>query len=356
MATSHYFWAPITASLLVLVACSNASGSTATPPVAVTPAPAPTPTPTPTPTPPPVAGAPSVEREVLPASTNAAININLSAHVVINPNPAVTARGRLFVMLPGTLAVARTYRLILRTGATRGYHAIGLTYPNDSPVEGICASSSDPACAENFRRETINGENVSSLVAVDPANSIVGRLEALLTSLAASFPNEGWGQYLVGGRINWALVTVAGHSQGAGHAAFLAKIQSLDRAVMFSGPTDTGVADGSPAPWLNFINTTPLSRQYAFTHVADTLASIDQITRNWAALGLPTQGALTSVDGTSAPFGNSHQLTTNAAPNPSPTGPSASPTHGAPVVDAVTPLTAQGAPLFEPVWIYLAFP
>lgn len=344
---------------VALSACNNAASSPApapTPSPSPTPTPTPAPTPTPSPTPTPTPTPASVERDVLPASTNPAININLSAHVAINPNPAVAARGRLFVMLPGTLAVANTYRLILRTGAARGYHAIGLTYPNDNAVEGQCAASQDPNCAADLRREIITGSNTSTLTAVDQANSIIGRLEALLANLAARFPNEGWGQYLVGGRVNWALVTVAGHSQGAGHAGFLAKLELLDRTVMFSGPGDTGTTAGSPASWLSFPNVTPLSRQYGFTHVGDTLAAFSTVSSNWATIGLGSQGALTSVDGASAPFGNSHQLTTNAAPNPNPTGPSASPTHGAPVVDAVTPLTAQGTPLFEPVWIYLAFP
>ena len=45
-----------------------------------------------------------------------------------------------------------------------------------------------------------------------------------------------------------------------------------------------------------------------------------------------------------------------APPNPTPTGPSASPAHGAPVLDSVTPRDAQGRPVFAPVWITLAFP
>jgi hypothetical protein len=67
-------------------------------------------------------------------------------------------------------------------------------------------------------------------------------------------------------------------------------------------------------------------------------------------------GAPVSVDTVATPYANSRQLMTSAAPNPNPPGPTASPTHGAPVVDAVTPLTPTGTPLFAPVWIYLAFP
>lgn len=338
------------AGLLVLGAC----GADEAPPVVgstPTPSPTPTPAPAPSPTPP-----PSVERNIPPAETNPAINTNLSAHFVINPDPQGAAKNRLFVMLPGTFAVPRTYRLIVRTGAAQGYHAIGLTYPNDETVGGLCGGSSDPACSENVGREIITGSDTSSLVAVDPANSITGRLVALLEFLDARFPGEGWGRYLDNDEPDWDLITVAGHSQGGRHAGFLAKLVLLDRAVMFSAPGESGVGGTGPVAWTGLANVTPAERQYGFTHTQDNLVPLANATRNWAAIGLDAFGPPFDVDGETPPFENARQLITSAAPNPDPTGPSASPNHGAPVVDAVTPLDAQGRPLFEPVWIYLAFP
>lgn len=341
-------FALIIAICLAVSGCGGASGGASPPPPPVVPPPPPPP---PTPSPP-----PSVEREVNPAITNAAINTNLSPHVTLNPDPAVAAKGRLFVMLPGTDAVPRFYRLILRIGAPRGYHVIGLTYPNDDAIGTLCASSAEADCAGLARNEIITGSDTSPLVAVNPANSITGRLVSLLSYLSSAYPNEGWGQYLVGGQPNWSIIMVAGHSQGSGHAAYLAKLQSLDRSVMFSGPADTGLAAGSPAPWYSLPNVTPAARQFGFTHVSDTLANYTLVSRNWDQIGLSAFGASVSVDTQAAPFNNSHHLTTNAAPNPNPTGPTASPTHGAPVADAVTPLTTSGTPLFAPVWNYLVFP
>jgi len=78
------------------------------------------------------------------------------------------------------------------------------------------------------------------------------------------------------------------------------------------------------------------------------------LTANWAQIGINSFGATTSVDGNAAPYGNSHQLLTSAAPNPA--IPSATAAHGAPVVDVYTPLDAGGLPLFRAVWDYLAFP
>lgn len=342
----------IFAICLVLAACGGGGSDTSVaPPPVGTASPPPSPPPAPSPV-----GTASVERDIDPLLTSSGISSNFSPHVAINPGSAVTAKGRLFVMLPGTDAVPRFYRFILRTGAPRGYHAIGLTYPNDEAIGTLCANSSVPDCAGLARNEVITGADSSPLVNVNPANSITGRLIALLTYLAATFPNEGWGQYLVGGQPDWSVITVAGHSQGSGHAAYLAKLQNLDRTVMFSGPGDVGIAPGSSAPWFSLPNITPVSRQYGFTHTGDTLVPFPLVTRNWGVIGLGAFGVPVSVDTVAVAFANSRQLMTSAAPNPNPPGPTASPTHGAPVVDAVTPLTTAGTPLFAPVWIYLAFP
>ena len=345
---------------LVLVAgCGGGAESSAPQPgpiVALPPGPVPTPTPVPPLAPPPPQTLPSAERDISPSLTSGQIAGNLSPHFAVNPNAAVTARGRLFVMLPGTGAVPRFYREVVRTGASRGYHAIGLTYPNDEAVGTLCAANTDPDCAGKARREVILGEDTSPVVSVNSANAIAGRLSALLTFLNATFPNEGWGQFLIGGQPNWALITVAGHSQGGGHAAYMAKLFQLDRTVMFSSPGDVGIAPGSVALWLSLPNITPVSRQYGFTHTADELVPLALVTSNWRTIGLAAFGAPVSVDGAVSPFGNSRQLITSVAPNPNPPSPVPAPMHSSPVVDAVTPLTANGDFLYRPVWIYLAFP
>jgi hypothetical protein len=312
--------------------------------------------PSPLPPPPPPTLLQSVERDVSPAVTNPAINTNLTAHVAINPDPAVIAKGRLFVMLPGTGAFPRFYRFILRTGASKGYHTIGLTYPNDEAIGTVCATSVVADCAGLARNEVITGVDTSPVVAVNPANSISGRLVSMLTYMAATFPNEGWGQFVTNGQPNWSLITVAGHSQGSGHAAYLAKLYTLNRTVMFSGPSDVGIVGGSGPVWPNLPNQTPASSQYGFTHVNDTLVPRNLVERNWGLIGLGAFGEPISVDASAPPFANSRQLTTSALPNPNPPSPVPDPEHSATVVDAVTPLSPTGVPLFAPVWTYVAFP
>ncbi len=274
----------------------------------------------------------------------------------MNPAAGVAPAQRLFVMLPGTGGVPRFYREIVRAGAARGYHAIGLTYPNDQAIGDLCAGSQDTDCAGRARLEVITGQNASVLVNVDADHSIDGRLRALLVYLQNTYPAEGWGQYLVNGEVDWSRVTVAGHSQGAGHAAYYAKLRRLNRIVMFAGPGDIGVAPGSAALWLSLPNLTPASQQFGFVHTADPLTPAALVSRNWDLLGLGDFGPSVSVDGASPPFLGSHKLLTSAPPDPNPLAIPSSPPHGAPVLDVATPKDALGVPLYLPVWAYLAFP
>jgi hypothetical protein len=298
----------------------------------------------------------SVERELSPTTANPAVTTNTAAHFVVTPNPAVMAQNRLFVMLPGTGGIPRFYREIVRTGASRGYHAVGLTYPNDTAVGDLCAPSPDPDCAGKARREILTGADLSPVVSVNRDASIIGRLEDLIRYLDRTFPSEGWGRQLVSGQLDWSRITVAGHSQGAGHAAYLGKLQALDRIVMVSGPGDVGLTPTTPAPWLSLPNVTPASRQFGFTHTGDELVPLALVSQNWTLLGLSEFGPNTSVDGAAPPYGLSRRLVTSAPPNPAPVGPVPQPRHSSPVLDAVTPLDAQGVPLYRPVWIYTAFP
>lgn len=313
----------------ILVACSG-SGGTA-------------------PTTPPARPA-SVVRQILPSSTDAAIDQANDPHVAVNPSPALAPKSKLFVFLPGTGAIPTMQQRILETAAARGYHAVGLSYPNATAVGTLCADDTDPDCFWDVRREVISGVNLSTRSTVTPANAIVSRLERLLATLQAQFPTEGWGAFLVGGNIDWSRVTLAGHSQGGGHVGVLAKLVALDRAVYFSSPADWRQVANTPATWLTRPNVTSATRQFAFIHEQDQLVPETQARANWVALGLDAFGPVTSVDAATAPYGNAHRLTTRATPT------LVGAFHGATVVDVATPRTTTGGSLFEPVWIYLAFP
>lgn len=298
----------------------------------------------------------STERDIRPEATDPAITTDLEVHIAINPSPSVTAKQKLVVMLPGTGAVPSQYRLILRSGAARGYHTVGLNYPNGQAVGTECLIDNDDDCHGKLRRETIQGTDVSPHINVNVGNSLTNRLRKLISYLHTLAPDEGWNRFLVNGEPDWSRITVAGHSQGGGHAGYLTKLVSLDRAVYFSSPADWRIDVDQPALWMTAMApVTPASRQYGFEHVDDNLVPYATATANWRALGLDAFGGVASVDGAASPYGGSHQLSTNATPN-SGTGVVISPTHGATVADESTPRTGTGTPLFDPVWAYLCFP
>jgi len=292
---------------------------------------------------------------VAPTTVDPAITTSTEPHVAITPSPSVVLANRLFVFLPGTEGTPDQYRLILRAAAGRGYHAIGLNYQNGpTPVGVVCAASQDPNCFFNARREIITGADLSPDVSVTLANSILSRLNKTIAYLNQNYPSESWGQFLANGSVNWAKVTVGGHSQGGGHAGVLAKMFSMHRACYFAAPPDWNAAAGSPAAWESGQpNVTPTSAQFGFAGLADPSVPYSQLSVIWQAIGLGTFGAAVSVDSTAAPFNNSHMLTTNATPATS--NAVGTPLHGLTVRDAFTPIGSNGVPVFDPVWAYLCF-
>lgn len=304
------------------------------------------------PTPPPI-GPASVERDLSPATIDPRVDTNMQPHVAINPSPKVAAAHRLFVFLPGTEGTPDLYRLILRSGAKRGFHSIGINYPNDEAVGVLCASSVDPNCFWNVRREVITGTDSSPLVNVDGPNSIVTRLTEAIANLQQNHPDEGWGQYLAGGAIDWSKVIISGHSQGGGHAGVMTKLYALNRACYFASPADWSLFFNAPAAWTSRPDMTATARQFGFTHLLDPLVPYSELSLIWQRIGLDVFGAARSADSGVAAVGSVHMLTTNATPSDN--GPSASPYHGATVLDNVTPLDAGGEPVFDAIWGYLCF-
>jgi hypothetical protein len=292
----------------------------------------------------------STERDVAPATVDTNVTTATEPHVAITPSGA--AAGKLFVFLPGTKGHPSYYRLILRSGAARGYHGIGINYPNPRSVDDVCGSSAD-SCFWDVRREVVTGADESALVDVGTADAIVPRLERALAYLNSTYPDEGWGQYLSGASVEWSKVVVAGHSQGGGHAGVMAKLYAMDRAVYFASPADS--IGGQPVAWMSFANRTPASQQFGFGNTRDSLVPYNVLQRNWAALGLAGFGSPASVDGQSVgAFGSTRLLTTSVDGETN--GVVFSPTHGSTVIDGATPLDAEGKPLFDAVWGYLCFP
>lgn len=179
--------------------------------------------------------------QVAPSATDGAVTLTHNGHFS-GLDPRVASRGQLVVFLPGTNSSASGYQTLLKEVLALGYHAVSLDYPNTTEMAVLTQGKG--TLFGPLREEVITGADVSPLVTVTPANGIENRLAKLLSYLAAAFPSEQWEQYLSTGAVLWSKVVVAGYSQGAGHALYLARLHAVERVVMFSGVVDADV--GSP--------------------------------------------------------------------------------------------------------------
>ncbi|MBM4239555.1 MAG: hypothetical protein FJ154_08500, partial [Gammaproteobacteria bacterium] len=101
----------------------------------------------------------SSERQINATTTDSSITAvpttGETPHITINPSPSVAPKGKLLVFFPGTQGRPGQYTYILRAGASRGFHAIGLNYPNQIAMGALCQVSSDPECYWSARNVII---------------------------------------------------------------------------------------------------------------------------------------------------------------------------------------------------------
>lgn len=201
-------------------------------------------------------------------------------------DPQVASSHRLFVFLVGTNGRAEGSLPIDSAFAQWGYHAISLDY-EDNVVAVSCAHSPDSACFDHYRDAIVTGAPVSEKISVDPANSILNRLQKLLLYLLKQDPGGGWGEFVADGQPAWSRIVLAGHSQGSGHAAYIGKLFAVDRVLMFSGPQDYLDDLQRPAPWQARPSATSPSRFFAFLNLSDPYNVHHQIANCMALMGLP---------------------------------------------------------------------
>lgn len=286
---------------------------------------------------------------VVPSITDAAISVNNDAHYVYAPSG--TLKNKLVLFLPGTGAVPMNYSIFERTCATLGFHSIGLTYVNDVTINGVdvCGATSDTSCYRKARLEVLTGQDLTPLLTISRANSIENRLIKLLKYLHLQYPTQGWGQYLNGDVILWNKILTSGHSQGAGHAAFIAKTYKIDRALMFSW-ADYSTALNRAAPWVGAAGATSSEGYFAFIHPKDGLVQYSTATTTWDLLGLAQYGKIVSIDTANNNFRGTHTLVTNQEPAFG--GPTALAYHNMTVANLYTPSTGLDAG-FKSVWEYM---
>jgi len=214
---------------------------------------------------------------VRPSETDPTIRSFDSAHYILYSVHANTDAD-LLLFMTGTDGTPPGPRGFLEQAADAGYRVISIAY-NDTPaVVAYCPRNPDPACSENFRRMRIYGDRTLMDPAIDSTapESIVNRLVKLLQYLNRQHPDAGWASYLDNGAPNWRRIALAGQSQGAGMAAFIAKEHEVARVILFSSPWDFANLDGRRklALWLSLPSKTPADRWFGGYHAREIMADL----------------------------------------------------------------------------------
>jgi len=175
----------------------------------------------------------------------------------------------------------------------QGYFVLDIGYSNTDAINDTCSTDAGKAtnnCAGAARLEVLTGIDASTNREVNVANSVRHRVAALLDYLhdnGFTLPN---GSYPFK---EWAPISVSGHSQGGGHAYYLAKYSGVKFACFLGSPYD--VADNVPTPrparesiadWYldTSKNETPVNKMGAFVTTADN--AYNSFVKTYELIGL----------------------------------------------------------------------
>lgn len=237
----------------------------------------------------------------------------------------VTPLGKLVVYLHGAGAPAvcgsKAHGQLL---AGLGFHVVHPCYSSDYGV-GNCGDD-----IGGCRLEAFEGIDHHPFITITPPDSIETRVVKALEHLQSIHPGGDWQYFLDNGAPRWSQIIISGISHGASTSGLVGVVREVDRAVMLSGPLDSGQA------WLKQAPLTPVDRFYGFTHTADGQHAGHLV--SFADMMLP--GEPVSVDDTLPPYNDSHRLQSSA-----PTGDG----HGSTQAGGSSPKTGD-VYTFLPVW------
>jgi hypothetical protein len=262
-------------------------------------------------------------------------------------------RNQLVVFFPGTGGVPATFNNFCENAANLGFHALALTYDNNTSLQTLCGNDPDADCHFKWRWEILTGLDTTIKTNIGRTNSIEFRLAAFLHYLNTNNPAEGWGQFLVATNSDWTNALawdkffLAGHSQGSDYAAFIAKFYEVQRVSMFAGG-DFWFPGLQPANWMFLPSATPSDRWFYYSHLHDMGAfEIPQL----EAIGLTKFAPPADTYGQSAPYGFTHALTSTMEPCPNINN--QIDYHGATVNDPPQVRDTNGIPLNAEVWTHM---
>lgn len=179
--------------------------------------------------------APLITYRVAPSDADPAIERYNEPHIVIFDREG-NSSATLLLFMPGTGVSPAGVVEFVTLAATLDYRVVGLSYNNRPAVANVCPKDPDTDCSAKFRQKRIFGDNVTARTDDKPEESVVQRFVKLLGALHKEHPAENRGQYLDGDAPRWDRIAVAGHSQEAGMAAYIAQRKQVARVVLLSGP------------------------------------------------------------------------------------------------------------------------
>jgi hypothetical protein len=281
---------------------------------------------------------------VYPSTTDPAITSYNATHFVSVQTGGIL-KNILFVNIPGTNRTPSQCKVIAKKAVSLGYHAISLTYANQTAGNPLCGPTGDTTCHVRLRREVIDGVDRHPSIAITPTNSIINRLTKLLIYMNKAQPTQGWGQYILNGQINWSKVIVAGHSQGGALAGVIGRFYPVKRIIMFS--MVDFLNNGKIPSWekLTFNN----ANYYSLINMNDELVPWAKVNAVWTAAGWKAYGNYINVDWNPSPYNNSHLLISTYKP----TSTSIDPYHNMTGVDSYFPKYSNGKYVYEKAWEYL---
>jgi hypothetical protein len=287
------------------------------------------------------------EYSIMPSATNSAISTFNSEHYV-SLDTRTSTKNKLFVFLPGTSGSPIFYKLIVKKAAAIGYHSLGLMYPNNSDLYTASATSSDLTLFGKCRQEIFDGTDQTTGVSVDQTNCIKSRLYKLIIYLQQQHPEQNWQQFIINNDVDWSKCVVAGHSQGGGHALYIAKKIPVSKAISFAS-IDWNSTLSRSADWVLQTGVTPISKLYSFNSISDEIFNYNNVKIQLADMNFI--GPAINIDNTSPIYNNSHTLITNATPALF----ILFPNHNLTVLDQYIPKSTDGSvsTTFSNAWEYL---
>jgi predicted esterase len=272
---------------------------------------------------------------VSPTEANPRLKRFVTSNLILFKND-VAKNANLLVFFPPTGGTPANSWPFMEAAAKAGYRVIGLQYDNSISVPQTCGKNPDPTCSDGFRQKRVFGDDATKDIDDLPAEAIVPRLTALLEYLDAHHHDEGWARYLTKDGPKWSRIAVAGHSQGAGMAAYIAKKEKVFRVIVLSGAWDRTEVTKAWAPWVTSPGATPPNRWYAAYHQKETRA--DAMKLAYVALKIPP----------------SHVRVMTLDPRPgSGMNPRADLYHSSMDSPRLTPVDANGNPAYAADWSFL---